>query len=103
MEKSEGWKCATKTTRNLNHRLLIQSDFILLNYETKWSSLEQGSTFTAVSSLEIKKLKLNLPSLEEQTKIANFLSSIDKKIENSKKELEKTKEFKKALLQQMFV
>ena len=35
MEKSEGWKSATKTIRNLNHRLLIQSDFILLNYETK--------------------------------------------------------------------
>jgi type I restriction enzyme S subunit len=46
---------------------------------------------------------LPCPSIEEQIKIANFLSSIDKKIENTKNELEKTKEFKKALLQQMFV
>ncbi|MGE4515541.1 MAG: restriction endonuclease subunit S [Arcobacteraceae bacterium] len=49
-------------------------------------------------------IKIKIPnSLEEQTKIANFLSSIDKKIELVQMELEKTKEFKKALLQQMFV
>ena len=42
-------------------------------------------------------------SLKEQTKIANFLSSIDSKIEQTQKQLDSTKEFKKALLQQMFV
>ena len=52
---------------------------------------------------ELKSLKLKFPCLEEQTKIANFLSSIDKKIELTTKELNSTKEFKKALLQQMFV
>jgi len=44
-----------------------------------------------------------MPCVEEQNKIANFLSSIDTKIEQTQKQLEKTKEFKKALLQQMFV
>ena len=44
-----------------------------------------------------------IPTSKEQTKISDFLSSIDKKIENAKDEVEKTKEFKKALLQQMFV
>jgi len=51
----------------------------------------------------LRNATLQLPCIEEQTKIANFLSSIDKKIEVTKIELEKTKEFKKALLQQMFV
>ena len=50
------------------------------------------------------KILFLLPStLKEQTKIANFLSSIDKKIEQTTKELNLTKEFKKGLLQQMFV
>ncbi|WP_197682253.1 restriction endonuclease subunit S [Poseidonibacter parvus] len=48
-------------------------------------------------------IKIPVPSIEEQIKIANFLSSIDKKIENAKDEVEKTKQFNKALLQQMFV
>lgn len=50
------------------------------------------------------KIKIIIPSsLEEQEKIANFLSSIDNKIENLATKLEDLKEFKKGLLQQMFV
>ena len=50
-----------------------------------------------------KDIKLFLPSQKEQNKIANFLSSIDTKIQQAQNQLKQTKEFKKALLQQMFV
>lgn len=56
-----------------------------------------------MSKKDFLKLKWELPCIQEQTKIANFLSSIDKKIELTIKELNSTKEFKKALLQQMFI
>ncbi|MBB6679943.1 restriction endonuclease subunit S [Aequorivita sp. 609] len=49
------------------------------------------------------KIKISFPCLKEQTKIANFLSAIDKKIELVDKQIEKTKTYKKGLLQQMFV
>ena len=62
-----------------------------------------GSTIPHIYYKDYSLEKVKIPCLEEQTKIANFLSSIDKKIENTKTQLEKTKEFKKALLQQMFV
>lgn len=52
---------------------------------------------------EIGKLRFNLPCKEEQTKIADFLSSFDKQIEMEKKELEKMQELKKGFLQQMFL
>ncbi|MEN6554480.1 MAG: restriction endonuclease subunit S [Methanobacterium sp.] len=48
------------------------------------------------------KICVPIPSTTEQTKIANFLSVIDSKIDNLKRELEINIEFKKGLLQQMF-
>ncbi|MDD2814543.1 MAG: restriction endonuclease subunit S [Thiotrichaceae bacterium] len=48
-------------------------------------------------------IDLKTPSLPEQTKIANFLSAIDDKITNAQQQLDATKQYKKSLLQQMFV
>ena len=56
-----------------------------------------------ISVQDFFNIYIPFPLLEEQQKIADFLSSIDSKIENIEKELEGLKEFKKGLLQQMFV
>ncbi|MDF4484999.1 restriction endonuclease subunit S [Vibrio parahaemolyticus] len=50
-----------------------------------------------------KDVKLLTPSHDEQIKIANFISAINQKIDLTNSELEKAKEWKKGLLQQMFV
>ncbi|MEB5477342.1 restriction endonuclease subunit S [Acinetobacter pollinis] len=43
------------------------------------------------------------PTLPEQTKIANFLSAIDQKIDLTTQQLEQAKQWKKGLLQHMFI
>jgi len=48
-------------------------------------------------------VKTAIPCIEEQQKIADFLSAYDEAINYAKQELEKWKELKKGLLQQMFV
>ena len=73
-------------------------------FQKQINSQDSGSAMNFFGIGDTSKFKIKIPSsIIEQTKIANFLSSIDKKIENVRNELEKTKEFKKALLQQMFV
>jgi len=62
-----------------------------------------GGTRAKLTKREMLKIKINLPQLEEQIKIANFLTKIDQRIEASKKQLKESKEYKKALLQQMFI
>lgn len=48
-------------------------------------------------------MKLYLPTLPEQQKIADFLTAIDTQIEVEEKRLETMKTIKKGLLQQMFI
>ena len=49
------------------------------------------------------KFKIKVPSLEEQKKITIYLSALDTKIEKVAEALEATQQFKKGLLQQLFV
>lgn len=77
-------------------------NFFKLNKRVILDTYLQGGQGN-LSAQIIKELEINLPSLPEQEKIANFLSTIDEKIELVKEESEKNKEFKKGLLQQMFV
>lgn len=62
-----------------------------------------GGSRAKLNKSDLLSIKIIVPCLEEQTKIANFLSSIDSKIEQVQKQLDSTKEFKKALIKQMFV
>jgi type I restriction enzyme S subunit len=66
-------------------------------------SMAGGAAQAGINKATIESFKFKFPIVEEQTKIANFLSSIDTKIEQVGKQLIESKQFKKALLQLMFI
>lgn len=65
--------------------------------------LAQGSTRYNMSKLQLLKIEIKLPCLDEQTLIANFLSALDEKINQTQMQIQKTEVWKKGLLQKMFV
>lgn len=66
--------------------------------------IAQGKTVVHTSSDSLGKIEIFFPkNLEEQRKIAEFLSAFDEKIEAVKRQVEAMKQVKKGLLQQMFV
>jgi type I restriction enzyme S subunit len=65
--------------------------------------IAQGTKVLGLATSRLGEVELSIPCLEEQTKIANFLSELDTKIEVLSKSIENTQSFKKGLLQQMFV
>lgn len=79
----------------LFHYLRFNKDRILARY------LQGGQG--NLSADIIKKLKIFFPSLNEQEKIAKFLSSLDSMIEFKQEQISQTELWKKGLMQKMFI
>jgi type I restriction enzyme S subunit len=79
----------------------------LLNNSTEFkrfaATQKLGGTRTRLYYKNLCGWKTFIPALEEQQKIADFLSAIDAKIDAVAGQIEKMEQFKKGLLQQMFV
>ena len=61
----------------------------------------QGSTMKNINLPLLRSLKIPLPPLPEQKKIAEILSVVDRKIELEKKRKEKLERIKKGLMQEL--
>ena len=84
----------------LNTKYLL--NFLLLKKEEILTTYLQGGQGNLSASI-LKEIYIPTPCLAEQTKIANFLSAIDQKIEVVAQQIEQAKQWKKGLLQQMFI
>lgn len=83
-----------KAKNDTNIRFIFEA-LQMINYEVGGHGRHWISVFS--------NLSISVPSLPEQTKIANFLSAIDSKIDIESQLLQKLEEQKKFLLQNMFV
>ena len=66
-------------------------------------STKEGGTRYALSITKFKTLNILLPKIEEQIKYSKYINVIINKIQIEEKKLEKLVQFKKGLMQNMFV
>jgi type I restriction enzyme S subunit len=66
------------------------------------AQLAQGNSVVHLYAKELATLKINYPSKEEQTKIAEFLSTVDNKISQLSRQLELLNQYKKGVMQKIF-
>lgn len=74
--------------------------FLLFEIEKKKAP---GGTIKTITKEALSSFKLFIPSLQEQQKIAEFLTSIDKVIESKQQQIDLAESWKKGLMQRMFV
>jgi len=93
-----GGHCYSLLNLTINSYYLYQ---YLKLFELNIMRLRVGSGLPNIQKGDIENLKINLPSLQEQEKIAEVLSNADKEIDLLKNELEELKEQKKGLMQKL--
>ncbi|NQM06705.1 restriction endonuclease subunit S [Streptococcus suis] len=71
--------------------------------KNKAISVASGSTFAEISSRALGQLEFMFPSINEQSAIGTFFSTLDRHITLHQRKLEKLKNLKKALLNELFV
>lgn len=77
--------------------------YCLLNMTPRIRATQANTTLPIINKAEFSGFKVRVPCMAEQQKITEFLSALDEKIALTRQQLDKTKQFKKGLLQRMFV
>lgn len=78
--------------------------YMMLNDSTRKQIkiLAAGAKVLGISKVNLAKVVVKLPSLEEQEKIANFLTKVDKLIEKQNEKVSKLEQYKKGIMQKIF-
>lgn len=77
--------------------------YFLLDFRKNIYRYIETGTQGNINAQIVKNICINLPCLDEQHQIADFLSAIDDKILLLNQQIQSTEQYKKGLLQQMFV
>lgn len=67
-----------------------------------WLKYNEASGVPSLSAATIENITVNVPSLDEQQKIASFFSTLDEKISISERRLSCLKKLKKGVMQNIF-
>jgi len=89
--------------KNIINNTFLKYVLLSDSFQTTLLQKASGGTVKGIKGSILHKLEIPVPYFEEQQKIADCLSAMDKVLEQEKIYLEQLKTIKKGLLQQMFV
>lgn len=103
-----GSVCTNQGFQSLVCKPIVLNEYVYYaitfdEFQKKITKHACGSTFLEISAKNLKKLTIPTPSLEEQRKIADFLSTLDLQIDIKKKTVSAMRDLKRGFMQQMFV
>ena len=75
--------------------------YSLSNSKNRLVQLCSGSTFLEISTTQTRNFEIVVPSTQEQTAIATILSDMDSEIQALQKRLDKTRDIKQGMMQQL--
>ena len=81
-----------------NNIFFIYYSFLLINIE----EYSNGGTLPSINNKSVYEIPIPIPHIEEQNKIGKFLKAVDDKIEITNQKLTSLKQYKTALMQQLF-
>lgn len=100
-------KEAICTSQDFCNLINIKVEPIFLTYclsqIMKRKSMEvQGTSIKGITTSEIQKISINIPSLQEQKKIGKILSLLDERIATQNKIIEDLKKLKSAIIEKLY-
>jgi len=99
--------CALCTSQDFTNLVPFTDNSIFLAYFIKIKThfllgFNQGTSIKGFVKSDLETLRLCLPSLNEQTKMASFFSSVDDKLSQLKKKKSLLEQYKKGVMQKIF-
>ena len=77
---------------------MMQSEFVRKQVKV----LAAGAKVLGISKSNLEKVNVKLPTLQEQERIANFLTKVDKIIEKQEEKVKNLENYKKGMMQKIF-
>jgi len=94
--------CLLRCGENISSRFIL--NYLASKYGQKqFKELQTGSALKQLPKGNLAKLKINLPSFEEQKKIGEFLTYLDKVILLKNNQIVQAEQWKKGLMQGLFI
>jgi type I restriction enzyme S subunit len=88
---------------NTKENGLFMTYYFNAKLREKFARVVEGANVSNLYFKYLEDIQIEIPSIDEQNKIVNFLSDVTGKIDTLKIKIEKAQAFKKGLLQKMFL